>query len=122
MDRKLLIKILEVLERAYPSFCYAEKLRKIVKMPTLNGEFFKVIKYLKDTHKIIHVLWESKLAPSQRDEIAPRDEITIKPDGIDFLNKLRLIESREKMNLWVTAATIVIAVSTLANLIYFALR
>jgi len=125
MNRKLLIKILELLEGTYPAFYHAGKLTGILGV-SLDGEFSQILRYLKETGKINIVFPESRIAPTGRYKLASWlmqiDEITITPEGIDFLNNLRLIETREKLNIWIVAATIVIAVSTFANLLYFALK
>lgn len=118
MNRKLLIKILELLEETYPRFYHAGKLMKKVGLYEIDGEFSKIIRYLTSTHKIILV----PSTTSEDDRLVSNDEITINPEGIDFLSELILIKTREKLNRWIVYATIVIAISTLVNLLFFALK
>ncbi|GAI81628.1 unnamed protein product [marine sediment metagenome] len=119
MNRKLLIKILELLEETYPENCKVSKLVKRLGLNSSDKEFSKVIAYLASTSKIQRKSHEEliRLTPTY-----PNDEISITSDGIDFLNESNLIETREKLNRWIVTATIVIAISTLANLILFALK
>jgi len=117
MDRRLLIDILERLEQAYPKSYTIEGLRKIVN-PTLGQGFFQIIKYLKDKLKIYYSSFESK--PSLNiieEQFSPKDEISINPDGIDFLNKLKSIQNDEKRNEIISYATIVLAISSFLALI-----
>lgn len=121
MNRKLLIKILELLEGTYPAFYHAGKLTGILGL-SLDGEFSKIIRYLEKSEKIEVRRIGQDPSQNERERYYSNDEIEINHTGINFLNELLLIETREKLNLWIVAATIVIAVSTLANLIYLALR
>jgi len=111
MNRKLLIKILELLEETYPQIYHAGKLTRILRV-SLDGEFFKIIRYLYSKRFVII----SDL------EIALDCEISITSDGINFLNELKLIETREKLNRWIVIATSIIAISTVVNVILFALK
>jgi len=104
MNRRLLIKLLEQLMIAYPKFYSTEKLRKRLKMPSLEGEFTKIIQYLKATDKIIINFAENKYLtpmgydPIQRDDLDKEDEIAITPLGIDFLMDLKKLDADENKN------------------------
>ncbi len=121
MDRKSIIKILKLLEVAYPKFYYAEKLRKEVGLHSLDGEFSQILRYLKDTGKIDIVLPESRIAPTGRYKLDSWlmgiDEITITPKGIDYLTKLKLIETNRKRNETTKLATIVMAIVAVISLV-----
>ena len=111
MNRKLIMRIVEILEETYPQHYKAERLRRKVGLLSLDGEFSQILRYLKETEKIDIVFPESRIAPTGRYELAlwlmQIDEITIKPEGIDFLTKLELIQSNEKRNnilIWSTGA------------------
>jgi hypothetical protein len=120
MENKLMIEFLKYLELAYPLSCNAEKLRNKLRLPSLNGEFFKIIKYLKDTNKITIYLSETKVAPTAREELNTRDKITITPEGIDFLFKLKRLVIDNKRTMAIANATVVLAlVGFIQALIYF---
>lgn len=121
MNRKLLTKILELLEETYPQFYHAGKLTRILGV-SLDGEFSKIIRYLEESKKIEVRRIGQDPSQNERERYYPNDEIKINPTGIGFLNELILIETRERLNRWIVAATIVIAVSTLVNLLFFALK
>jgi len=113
MNHRLLIRILELLEETYPQFYHAEKLIKMLGLHSFDGEFFEVIKYLKSKGKII-VAYNIP-DNSNREILRQGDEVSITPDGIDFLIKLKSIEVNEKRNSWIMWATIVIALATVIN-------
>ncbi len=85
MDRALLRRVLELLYLEYPrSFTigrFVENLGIDSKI-----EFSKIIRYLRATNKIIAT-----------EKLNPSDEISLMPEGIDFLEKLRLKDSQEKI-------------------------
>jgi len=118
-----MIKILELLEGAYPRFYHAEELRKKVKMPSLDGEFSQVLRYLKDTRKIDIVFPESRMAPTGRYKLAlwlmKIDEVTITPSGIDFLFEIKSTTINEQRTKATTKATIVLASAALVQIILY---
>ena len=105
MDKRLLIKTLELLKRAYPTDFAVSNLTKKLGV-SYDGEFSKIIRYLRATHKVI--------AP---EKLQYDSRITIVPDGIDFLSELRLIETNEKRNEIIKWVTVVIAFTAVINLI-----
>ncbi len=120
MNRKLLIKTLELLEETYPQCYHAGRLIKKLGLSSYDGEFFQIIKYLKGQGKII--VGYDIPDNSNREILQQNDEVSIIPEGIDFLNELRLINTRENLNWWLVTATIIIAISTLTNVLLFALK
>ena len=121
MNRKLMIKILELLEKAYTFPVTAEILMKKTGLYDIDGKFSQIIKYLNDTNKIIVVLVpENRMGlPTGRDKLhkwlQKVDEITITPKGINFLNAIKLIEVNERRNRLIVLATIVIALASLLS-------
>ena len=105
MDRKLLIKTLEWLEKTYPTDFSVSNLTKKLDV-SYDGEFSKIIRYLRATHKVI--------AP---ENLQYNSRISIVPEGIDFLEQVKLIDSREKIDKTIKWATIIIAGATVINLI-----
>jgi len=114
MDNKLLIKILDTLEETYPEMYHAEKLAKNLNT-SINGEFYKIIKYLKESKKV--EIRYNKDPSDMRERLRQGDEVSITNEGIDFLTDKKLLESNEKRNNIIKWATIIIAISTLINLI-----
>ncbi|MFH0808376.1 MAG: hypothetical protein V1888_02055 [archaeon] len=121
MNNKLMINLLEFLEEAYPSKYRADKLAKRLELPSVKGEFFKIIKYLKATNKVTIFLLESDIVPSaSRDELLQFDGITITPEGIDFLSKIKSFEVERRKTNVLTKATVVLALAGFIQaLIYF---
>ncbi|MCD4770942.1 hypothetical protein K8R30_00820 [archaeon] len=120
MKTKLMITFLGFLEEAYPSHYNVEKLRKRLKLPSLDGEFFKVVKYLRATNKIIVHFPETRIASTGREKLISWDEITITPEGIDFLSRMKSLDAEEKRNGAITKATVVLALAaTIQAFIYF---
>jgi len=117
-----MIRILELLEETYPSFYHAGKLTRILKS-SLDGEFSKIIRYLKATNKIIITLAEDEyLKPMgyntmQRDNLLQQDGITITPGGIDFLIEIKQLEMNEKRNMILIWSTVAIAFFAFVSLI-----
>jgi len=122
MDRKFLIKILEILEETYPQFYHAGKLMKYSGLPSLDGEFSKIIRFLEESGKIEVRRIGQDPSQSERERYYSNDEIEINYKGINFLNELILIETREKLNQWIVTATIIIAISAVSNFLLFALK
>lgn len=121
-----MIKILELLENAYPKPCVAEVLMKKTGLSDIDGEFSQIIKYLKDTNKIIVVfIPENRMGyPTGRDKLykwlQKIDEITINPAGIDFLTKLKSLEINDERNKAIAKATVVLAlVGFMQAVLYF---
>ena len=85
MDRKLLRRVLELLYVEYPrSFSVGRFMESLGH--DSKSEFNKIIRYLRASHKIIAT-----------EELKLSDEISLKPEGIDFLESLKLEDSREKI-------------------------
>lgn len=109
-----MIKILEELEESYSDKIVIEDLMKKVRVSDIDGELSKIIRYLKETEKIIVVLQPETLIGSKttRDKLSKWlqkiDEITITPDGIDFLTKLKRLETDRKRNYLALDTTIVL--------------
>jgi hypothetical protein len=114
MDRRLIIKILKLLEEAYTNSITAETLMKKTRLRDIDGQFSQIIKYLKDTNKIIVVLVpENRMGlPTGRDKLhrwlQRVDEITITPAGIDFLTELKRLETDKTRNELLADTTIVL--------------
>ncbi len=106
MNRKIMIKTLELLEEAYPSHNKAKELLKKLKIKKIEGEFEKIIRYLKATNKIIVHMPESKIHPTARDKLLEDDEITINPNGIDFMDKIKRSEIEKERNYLLLDTTI----------------
>lgn len=110
-----MIKILELLEKSYPRPCTAGGLMKRVRLSNIDGEFSQIIRYLRETNKIIVVLVpENRMGiPTGRAELhkwlQKIDEITINPVGIDFLTGIKKLEIDERRTKAITKATIVLA-------------
>lgn len=122
MNRKLLIKVLKLLEETYPQLYHAGKLTRILGV-SLNGEFSKIIRYLEESEKIEVRRIGQDPSQNERERYYPNDEIKIKPDGINFLEEIKLLESREKIVQQQTnftkilaLATIILGVAALLNL------
>jgi len=115
MNHKLLVQILEILEETYPECYHAGKLIKKLGLHSFDGEFFKATKYLRSKRKII--VGYNIPDNSNREILQQGDEISITPDGIDFLVELKSIEVNEKRNNLIMWATIVIALATIINII-----
>jgi len=113
MDRKLLIKTLEMLEETYPADYSIERLTSKLNVP-IDGEFFKIVRHL-ELSKKVHIRYENV----DRRAMKPQqgDRIVIMPDGIDFLTEIKIQESREMMNKLIVIATIVIALSAIVTLL-----
>lgn len=114
MDRKHIIKILELLESSYTHPLTAEELMKRTRLKDIDGEFSQIIKYLKETNKVIVVLVpeNSMGLATKRDKLhkwlQKVDEITITPPGIDFLAEIKRIEIDKKRNELISDTTIVL--------------
>jgi hypothetical protein len=120
MNRRLMIKILELLEKSYPKPCTAKELMEKTELKDIDGEFSKIMRYLKSSNKIIHLLWESKTGLSRRDTFAELDEITIIREGIDFLTELKKVDIDDKRNKNIERATVVLAlVGFIQAIVYF---
>jgi len=115
MNHKLLIRTLELLEETFPECYHAERLIKKLGAYSFNGEFFKVIKYLKGKGKII-VRYNIQ-DNNNRETLQQGDEISITPDGIDFLIEAKSIGVNEKRNNLIMRATIIITLATVINII-----
>ncbi len=115
-----MIRVLESLERAYPGPYNVKKLVEKLNV-SIDGEFLKIIKYLKDTNKIIHVLVENEFMHSdyQRDVLDWKDEISIVPKGIDFLEEIYLSENKKKMNKTMVGATTILAFGAFLQVIFY---
>ena len=113
MNHKLLIKTLELLEETFPQFYHAKRLVGKLGLHSFDGEFFKVIKYLKTKGKII--VGYNIPDNSNREILQQDDEVSITPEGIDFLIKIKLIETNKKLNKIMVWATGVIALATFIN-------
>lgn len=120
MNRKLMIKILQLLESVYPDNYKVAELANKLGLRFLDKEFSKVMAYLASSTKII---WKSdsenegmiSLSP-----IGPKEECYITDSGIDFLTKLRSLEVEEYRSRATTKATIVLAlVGFIEVIIYF---
>lgn len=83
MDRKFLIKLLELLDETYPESYSVERLTKKLNLAK-DGIFSKSIRYLKLRDKIIAT-----------DVLHPKDLISITPEGIDFFDNLKSLEFKE---------------------------
>lgn len=125
MDRILLIKILELLEETYHQHYKAERLKRKLGLKSLDGKFSQALRYLKETGKIDIVFPESRVAPTGRYNLAlwlmSIDEITITPEGVDFLTELKRLETDKKRNYLLLDSSIVlmqIAVIGIALTIY----
>ncbi|GEM_PF-3675593 len=124
MDRKLIIKILELLEEAYTNPLKAEVLMKKTKLKDIDGEFSQIIKYLKETNKIIVVLVpENRMGLATRRDELPKwlqkiDEITITPQGIDFLREIKRIETDKKRNELISDTTIVLTQIAILGIVF----
>lgn len=111
MERKLMINILELLLETYPESYSISRLTKKLDV-SIDGEFSKVIRYLKERSKII---------VEGADKLQQDSKITITPNGIDFLFEIKHLESEEKRNNFLLLATITIAISAIlqaVNTIY----
>ena len=110
MNRKIMMKILELLEETYPNPCTADILMREIELRDIDGEFFQIIKYLKDTHKIIIVLVpENRMGlPTGREKLQKIDEITINPDGINFLDEMKRLETDKNRNFLLLDTAIVL--------------
>lgn len=116
MDDKLLINTLETLEETYPEKYHIGKL--VNKLGTsLNGEFFKIVKYLKESKKI-ELIYLNKDPQEVRERLYVGDMIGINNDGIDFLKECKLQLSNERMNQSIKWATVIIALSALSGFIF----
>lgn len=114
MDNKLLIKILDTLEETYPERYHVEKLTKKLNT-SIDGEFYKIIKYLKESKKI-EIIY-NKDTSNRRERLQQGDMISITNKGIDFLTDKKLLETNERRNNIITWATIIIAISAIITLI-----
>jgi len=117
MNHKLLIRVLELLEETYPECYHAERLIKKLNIFSYDGKFSKVIKYLKEKNKINVAFKDFDGTYPQWRRLQQGDEVSITPDGIDFLIKIKLIELNEKRNNRLMWATIIIALATVINII-----
>jgi len=115
MHHNLLIKFLEGLEETYPNYYHAEKLIKRLGLHSFDGEFFKITKYLRHKGKI--TVGYNIPDNSNREILRQGDEVSITPDGIDFLVKLQSIEVEKKRNKIIMWATIGISLATITNVI-----
>ena len=115
MNHKLLIRVLELLEETYPECYHAERLIKKLNIFSYKGEFSKVIKYLTEKNKINVIFKDSIGSCLQWRILQQGDKISITPDGIDFLIKIRLIEINKRLNKIIVWATGIIAISTFVN-------
>jgi len=131
MDRVLIIKILDLLEKAYTRPLTAETLMKKVKLKNIDGEFSQIIKYLKDAKKIMVELVPEKRMNLQtkRDRLhkwlQKIDKISISPAGIDYLTEIKQLEIAKKRNYLISDTTIVltqIAILGIALTIYDRLK
>jgi len=119
-----MIKILELLEKSYPRPCTAGGLMKRVGLNNIDGEFSQIIRYLKETHKIIFVLVpENRMGiPTGRDKLfkwlIEIDEITINPAGIDFLAGIKKLEADENRNKLSLNSTIVLTQIAIVGIIF----
>lgn len=83
MDRKFLIRILELLDETYPESYSVERLTKYLNV-IKDGIFSKSMRYLRLRNKIIAT-----------EVLHPKDMISITPEGIDFLSDIKLLEVKE---------------------------
>jgi hypothetical protein len=116
MQRKLIIKILEALEKNFPNFTDLEKLGKEIKAKEYKisiKEVEQVINYLKQSGKI-------KLMNEGAIEgwLGGAETIWIRPEGIDYLTELRSLYQKERLgteqnatNKSMNATTIVLALA-----------
>jgi len=114
MDNRLLIKILDTLEETCPETYHIGKLAKKLNT-SIDGEFYKIIKYLKESKKVKITYVKDPSDPRER--LQQNDWVLITNEGIDFLTDKKLLESNEKRNNIIKWATIIIAISALINLI-----
>lgn len=117
MNHRLLIRVLELLEETYPECYYVERLIKKLNIFSYDGEFSKVIRYLKDKNKIDVSFRDFDGAYPQWRRLQQGDKISITPNGIDFLTEIKLIETNKKINNRIMWATMIIALATIINII-----
>lgn len=126
MDERLLIKILGLLEKSYPGPCNIEKLMCLTGLKNIDGQISSVIRYLKETNKIIVVFVpESNIGVQTKRFLLTKwlqklDEVTITSDGIDFLAELRKTFVQSTQNKTMASVTTVMGVAAFIQaLIYF---
>lgn len=105
MKKKLLIKVLAILEETYPEAYSISRITKKLNV-SIDGEFSKVVRYLKAKRKVI--------APER---LQSDSRINITPEGIDFFLQNQLLESEQKRNEIMKWTMMVIAGATIVNLI-----
>jgi len=117
MKQGLLIKLLGVLEKSYPGSCSIEKLMYLTGLNNINGEIASIIKYLKETNKVVVVLVpENTIGGQTKRHLLPKwlqklDEVTITPIGIDFLAELRKTFVQSTQNKAMASATTAMGVA-----------
>ena|SRR3989344_3852588 len=108
MNRRTMIKMLEILEEKYPKQIVADELMQKLRLKDIDGEFSKILTYLRATNKTIVFLPESRVGKTQRQDFMKIDEITINPQGIDFLAEIKRIELDKSRNYLLLDTTIVL--------------
>lgn len=129
MGKNLLIKILEMLEETYPECYRVERLVKKLNV-SLNGEFTKLIKYLYARKKIdVRLHNYDGTYPQSFERLQQNDEISITPEGIDFLSMIKLqqtqytqtkILDQQKLFTKILAmATAILALGTILQVLFY---
>lgn len=121
MDRKLTLKILEVLEKAYPYHVSTSELGEkleAVKNKIKKEDIEPILFYLKESDKV-KVTGEGLI----REKLSGAENFIITIEGIDHLTELKLMESRDneskrqdRVNTSIAFASVVIAMATFIEL------
>ncbi len=94
MDRVLIIRVLETLEKNYPSHIDLPRLGREIeakKFKISPEKLQPVINYLDESRKI--AIWQRGL---NYEELSGSEKIKILPAGIDYLTELKLLQQKEK--------------------------
>ena len=113
-----MIKVLEVLENNFPYNVNLQKLGDEIKARKLKitvKAIVPIIEYLKKSKKV-SVRYEGSIPGI----FGGAEEISILPHGIDFLSRMKELETERKRNSAIMKATVVLALAaSIQALIYF---
>lgn len=91
MNRKLLIKALEIIENENGYISTKDLSGKLGLKFHMNGELLQIVNYLHDSKKI-KIMYTNNLPVV----MGGAEQLRILPDGIDFLTELKLINQKER--------------------------
>ncbi len=104
-----MIRFLEELELCYPQPCHIPYLLKKLKINIKDKELLRAIAYLHKTKKIEIVLSDTRAKIEYLADLTHITEATICPEGMELLEKSKIILTNEERTEATTKATVVLA-------------